>query len=63
MNRPMPEILKGYVCPDEDCFSCPFRTTECIVYSKKGQKRYKEWKELEERNDRRRNRPGNKSEI
>lgn len=66
MNRPMPKILKGYVCPSYDyidCSACPYYNTECIVYSKKGRKRYKEWKELEKKNDRRRNRPGNESKI
>lgn len=38
-NHPMPEILKGYVCPSyEDCSLCPFVKTDCIVHSKAGRK-------------------------
>lgn len=39
----MTEVEKGYKCPDGDCFSCEFRKTKCIVYSKEGQKNYKKW--------------------
>ena len=39
----MPEELKGYKCPDKDCYECEFRTTKCIVYSTAGKKKYKQW--------------------
>ena len=41
----MPEELKGYKCPDKDCYECEFRTTKCIVHSTTGKKKYKQWKE------------------
>lgn len=43
---PVPEIIKGYTCPDyEDCSKCELHNTDCIVYSKKGQQINKEYQE------------------
>lgn len=43
----IPELIKGYVCPNlEDCSKCKYYKTECIVYSKKGQAKVKEYKEF-----------------
>lgn len=39
----MPEELKGYKCPDKDCYECEFRTTKCIVYSTAGKKKFKQY--------------------
>lgn len=45
----MPEELKGYKCPDKDCYECEFRKTKCIVYSTEGKKKYQQWKKEQER--------------
>lgn len=39
----MPEELKGYKCPDENCSECEFHNTKCIVYSVAGKKKYQQW--------------------
>ncbi|MCQ2598193.1 MAG: hypothetical protein MJ181_10150 [Treponema sp.] len=42
----VPEIFKGYVCPNE-CENCIYKKTDCIVFSEKGKKIAKEWEKLE----------------
>lgn len=43
MNH-MPEAIKGYKCPNlKDCTHCDFYDDLCIVYGKKGKKKYKNW--------------------
>ena len=39
----MPEELKGYKCPDKECYECEFLKTKCIVYSAEGKKKYEQW--------------------
>lgn len=39
---------KGYECPNfEDCTDCIYYKTLCIVYSKEGKQKYKNWLEKE----------------
>ena len=40
----MPKELKGYKCPDKECYECEFLKAKCIVYLAEGKKKYKQWK-------------------
>lgn len=43
MSETMEPLEKGYTCPGVDCSKCPLMNTDCIVFSKKGQRKYADW--------------------